>query len=77
MNDPQSSSPQSPRGTGAGLGSGIRILVGRLNCTPDLKHVQGQGRPPRRALRAVTYIETKVARDFGVQSKDFGVKRRD
>ena len=34
-NDPRSSAPQSPSGTGAGLGSGIWNRVGRLNFTPD------------------------------------------
>ena len=32
--DPQSLAPQSPAGTGAGLGNEIRNWAGRLNCTP-------------------------------------------
>ena len=34
MNDPRSSAPQSPAGTGVRLGSGIGNQVSRLNCTP-------------------------------------------
>ena len=43
-NDLQRSAPQSPAGTISGLGSGTGNRVGKLNFTPDYKHLRVQGR---------------------------------
>ena len=42
--DPRSSTPQSPEGQWARLGSGIENQVDRLNRTPALQRAQGQER---------------------------------